>query len=158
MIRPGTWPPVGRLKGTAARLVVVTMMTAGAAAPATAQDHSLFYRFDANEDGVIAFPEFKEAHGYRFAAADIDGNGDVTAGEWLAARPGGRMRADRADVLFERLDADASGTLTASEFDNAADWWFEQLDLDANGVLSLDELGPQWRPGAAGATEAVPGR
>lgn len=71
-------------------------------------------------------------------------------GGWQGAAPGAQARGA---MLFDRMDADGSGTISLEEFTAQSRARFAGLDTDGDGALSATEaeaLGPANRP-AAGA-------
>ncbi|WP_190025204.1 EF-hand domain-containing protein [Streptomyces hiroshimensis] len=94
---------------------------------------------------------------FLLSLGDADGDGILTADEYVAARtsPGFRSpdRPGKGDVcrtLFDLLDSDDDGSLDEGEFLRAADYlcmsaaearsYFEELDADGNGRLSPREF------------------
>ena len=78
---------------------------------------------------ALTFSGLASAHGKRhdarpgFADLDTNADGQLDRDEILAQI---NARAEmRADHMFERLDADASGTVSAEEFENAHPRWMK---------------------------------
>jgi Ca2+-binding EF-hand superfamily protein len=108
---------------TAAELVAV--------APA-----AVFQSADTDRNGVIGGAEAAQSTNavLRLAvglAADVDGSGDISETEFLAAMPGG---------VFLAADSDRNGILTVGEVDDATAGVFRFLgDSDASGRVDGDE-------------------
>eukprot|EP00903_Cladosiphon_okamuranus_P001795 g1793.t1 len=93
----------------------------------------LFERFDVNKDGVITQAEIEEVRAQDFAAADTDGNGEISLEEFKAAFM--ERSNDRMVRAFQFLDSDGDGTVTQAEVDAVANRMFNRLDRDGNGVV-----------------------
>ncbi|MEO0462785.1 MAG: hypothetical protein AAF127_06620 [Pseudomonadota bacterium] len=87
-----------------------------------------FAKMDANGDGQISREDRKAAAEARFAEADTNGDGELTPEEMTAAREAraaeraenrAERGAQRQAMMFERLDADESGTLSQEEMAKA---------------------------------------
>ena len=132
---------------------------APAAPPTPDEMVATFMAFDKNKDGKLTRSEVPERMQGMFARADADRDGTLTAEEIkaaAAAQPqptaaraggpegrrgeGGREGGPpRVDVLFNALDRDGDGALSADEI-AAAPAALRKLDTDGNGSLSLQEL------------------
>ncbi|MGB0412067.1 MAG: EF-hand domain-containing protein [Pikeienuella sp.] len=85
----------------------------GASHRAERLDH-IFEMFDANADGAIELAEVEASHTARFAAADANGDGSLTADELSNAAA---KRAERRIAgMLKRLDANGDGAIDAAEF------------------------------------------
>jgi Ca2+-binding EF-hand superfamily protein len=102
-------------------LAALTLTAGGAAlaqqAPQYPQDPPRHARGDKDGDGRISRAEFVEGRIARLTAADANRDGTVTPEEMRAA--GEARRAEAADRMFARLDADGNGAVTRAEFDAA---------------------------------------
>lgn len=114
----------------------------------------------------IDLTELRAAETERFHAADADGDGGVDVSEFAKLRPARLMadrqwaaagrglgkhakrhrraatkaaRAERRRRVFERLDKDANGTLTAEEFPSASAR-LERLDANGDGLVTRGEM------------------
>ncbi len=92
----------------------------------------LFERADANHDGVLTPDEIKTA----FAAQTQPTANRPPAGP---RGEGGRAGGPPPDVLFQALDKDGDGALSADEIAGAAAA-IRQLDKDGDGSVSLMEV------------------
>ena len=93
----------------------------------------LFERFDTDKDGVITEAEIEEVRSQEFAAADTDGNGEVSLEEFKAQFM--ERSGDRMVRAFQFLDSDGDGTVTQEEIDIVANRMFNRLDRDGNGTV-----------------------
>ncbi len=96
------------------------------------------FRYDQDKSKSLARPEAERAF---FRALDLDGNEKLTRDE-LSRYPGElrelRYRDARATRLFERVDKNHDGNVSAREFHlEDAEW--QALDADGNGSLLLVE-------------------
>lgn len=92
---------------------------------------------DLNRDGVVTHAEFDSATATRFAALASGGH-VVTAAQFTAD-----MLAHYRDLsarIFERLDADRSGTLSLAEFASSEQKTFARMDRNRDGIVTRDEL------------------
>ena len=116
--------------------------------------------FDTDRDRVISAAEI-EAAGEALAKLDKDGDGRITLEEIHTppdgkprgdkpGRPGGPPPGDRpAPPLIKALDADADGTISASELAGAPES-LKSLDQNGDGELSPEEIRPQGPPPGRG--------
>jgi Ca2+-binding EF-hand superfamily protein len=105
------------------------------------------------------------------AASDVDGDDRVTLDEVLLVVDG--LAADTApviataDAMFEAVDADGDGRISAAEYRELIETWtgqptdtdevFGLLDSDSDGHLSLDEFVVLWTEFWAGDNPNAPG-
>lgn len=139
-------------------------------AHSTRQDALRFAEADVDCDGKLSFPEFLSAQPQIlrdkygddeirewFAAADTDGNGNVSLNEWFfwsmskaAARNSrGSTAQESMRAVFRAHDRNATGTLDAAEFQAVcdelgfggfADEIFADLDRDRSGFIQYSEV------------------
>lgn len=93
----------------------------------------IFERFDVDKDGAITQAEIEEVRTADFAAADTNGDGEISLEEFKAAFV--ERSNDRMVRIFQRLDRDGDGIVTQAEADRAANRMFNRLDRDGNGVV-----------------------
>ncbi len=95
----------------------------------------------------------------RFAALDVDANALISESEFTSGH--GRVSDSMVSSIFARADTDSSGALDADEWqvlsDNHKTWWqFARLDADADGSVSETEFVDA--PGAGGRMRGGRGR
>lgn len=88
---------------------------------------------DTNADGTVSAEEFAAGATARFARADQDGDGFLSADE-LMRHPRAEERAAR---MIAHLDRDGDGRISASEMPQDR---FARLDRNGDGALTPDEL------------------
>ncbi len=97
-------------------LAALTLAAGGVAlAQQTPQDPRRAARGDADGDGRVSKAEFVDGRVQRLTALDANRDGSVSAEEMQAGREA--RRAEGADRMFARLDADGNGAITRAEFD-----------------------------------------
>lgn len=101
--------------------------------------------FDADGDGIVTEDEVAAEAEARFAAADTDGNGGLSAEEMVAAREAARLEqmTARSEAAVERMDDDGDGLLQAAEIEARAPRLaplFDRLDADGDGGISQAEV------------------
>lgn len=128
-------------------VLVATFLATGFASTVSAQEAGsredrraeIFSELDQNNDGSISAEEFVNRPD-RFARADVDGNGLLTAKEIAAV---GQDRAERRVArMIERLDQNGDGALSQEEIEARRDpaRMFERLDANSDGVVSEEEF------------------
>lgn len=75
-------------------------------------------KYDANKDGKLDDTERAAAKADRFKALDKDGDGKVKRTDFPAAVEAAHEKAkqERQLAMFDKMDADKDGTVTAAEF------------------------------------------
>ena len=103
-------------------------------------------KMDSNQDGQISHDEFHATRAERFKAADLNGDGYLTAAESATALSE-QIRKRKQEKMQQRmarrlalLDTDKDGRVSQSEFDAAGERMFLWMDGDKNGALSGEEL------------------
>ena len=121
-----------------------TKSTDPAAHRAEKLDH-IFELLDANADGAIDRAEIEARHEARFAAADLDGDGLLTADEMRAAAA---KRAERRIAgMVSRLDKNGDGAIARDEFaamsggrfERRGARMFERFDANGDGQVTREE-------------------
>ena len=122
-------------------------------------------RFDKVKDGVINYPEFKEAlkvYSYTedeliemFTGVDIDGTGTVSYSEFLAAtiETHGPIEENRIAEAFDRIDGDDTGYITVKNLkfmlgqevsEDYIDEVIDEVDLTRDHRICYDEFLSLW--------------
>ncbi|SIT12350.1 Ca2+-binding protein, EF-hand superfamily [Roseivivax lentus] len=99
-----------------------------------------FEMLDADADGQLTEAELAAQAAARFAERDSDGDGQLSVAEILAHRQA--AQAERIARRIARLDQNGDGALSYAEItawrDPAA--MFDRLDADADGAVSAEEF------------------
>ena len=105
-----------------------------------------FAAADADGDGQVTREEAQAARQARIAALDADGDGFVTEAEltaWHMARAEERVAAMVARQM-QRLDADGDGRISGAEAlaggGGLSDTLFDRADADGDGAISAEEM------------------
>jgi Ca2+-binding EF-hand superfamily protein len=106
---------------------------------------SRLFEADSNNDGVLTRQEFDASRATHFTRLDADNNGQLSREEMRAMRGerGGRGHRGGGHQLT-RADANSDGNITRDEFLARPIAMFDRLDADNNGVISAAEQ-PQRR-------------
>lgn len=106
---------------------------------------SRLFEADSNNDGVLTRQEFDASRATHFTRLDADNNGQLSREEMRAMRGerGGRGHRGGGHQLT-RADANSDGSITRDEFLARPIAMFDRLDADNNGVISAAEQ-PQRR-------------
>ncbi len=103
---------------------------------------------DSNEDGVVSKKEFDAARKESYEDKDANGDGVVTADEYVAEWEGRlekQLEAQRkssikqAYVRYGVLDSDENGGMTLEEFNTSGDKTFSRYDANDDGSISEDD-------------------
>lgn len=89
---------------------------------------------DANGDGQVTRAEAQAARGVLFDRVDTNRDGYISPEEQRAAAEQRQRRG------FEHTDANRDGRVSRQEFLNQPMRLFDRVDADSNGVLSAEEL------------------
>lgn len=101
-----------------------------------------FKLLDTNEDGKISMAEIAAEQKRLIAAADVDGNGTLSAEEFR--RRGRLIMSLRTWTFFDMMDADGNGQLSAAELNGPSGRWLKRKDGDKSGDLTREEIRPKW--------------
>lgn len=135
-----TTTPLSAKRGLTITVALVAMMLglAGAAsAGAEKMRGHVFERVDANKDDKVTADEVRPFTDKRFARFDADGDGVVSAQE-IDAHLMKRMIKWRQRLLL-RFDGDGDGAITKTEFTDKADDMFERVDANDDGAIDRQE-------------------
>jgi hypothetical protein len=92
---------------------------------------------DTDKDGKISATEIVAEQKRLFAAADVNGDGKLSAEEF---RRRGRWFVRLGTMsFFDMLDADGDGQLSATELTGPSERWFKRYDADKNGTIDINE-------------------
>jgi hypothetical protein len=116
----------------------------GGSAEAPRAHQGGFFQADANSDGAVTRQEYDAAGAARFATLDANNDGQLTREERRAQR--GERRRGRGGRGGGMMGADANndGNITREEFLARPTQMFDRLDADDDGVISASER-PQRR-------------
>ncbi len=138
------------IAGILAATIGLTGVTAANAQGRSEGPRADFSELDADGNGEVTIAEM-QAYGKaradaRFAEADTNGDGSLSAEELLAQRDSDRAER-RIDRMIERMDADGNGTLERAELtrdgedqSERMEKRFSRLDTDESGGLSEEEM------------------
>lgn len=101
-----------------------------------------FKLLDTNGDGKVSMAEIAAEQKRLLAAADVDGNGTLSADEFR--RRGRLIMSLRTWTFFDMMDADGNGELSAAELNGPAGRWLKRKDGDKSGDLTREEIRPKW--------------
>ena len=115
-----------------------------------------FKRIDADGDGSVNRDEYL---GYQRARAekhflrmDADGDGQLSSAEFMAHQAKRPRRRSGAGKMFEYLDKDRDGIVSAEESNAAWSEWFKKIDLDGDKIITQTEMEEyrmnKWKPGS----------
>lgn len=128
------------------QLLIAAIAAGIVATSASAQERQAplsFDDFDTNGDGVIAADEFQSPQSMLFARMDTNGDGALTQEELEAS--GMERIAARASAAVERLDTNEDGAISEAEFSvtrrgPSPERMFDRLDADDSGDVSAEEF------------------
>jgi hypothetical protein len=101
--------------------------------------------YNADGDGTVTQEEIETGRAERFAGADVDGDGALSAGELIAMEEAiqEELRLARAAAVVTRMDDNGDGLLQAEELEARTPQiapLFDELDSDGDGGISLAEM------------------
>lgn len=116
-----------------------------------------FNQTDTNQDGFLSLDEIKAAHDGRmaekFSEMDTDGDGLLSKEELKASResmrekfadkrekPAGEQERPDPHKMFQRMDANESGSLSKDEVKGRLAKAFDDIDSNGDGELTPEEL------------------
>ncbi len=104
--------------------------------------HYKLQELDTDGSGTLSATEVEGTRiAEHFAQIDTDGDGELTKDELKAGRKGGKGKRGRGKQHLEALDADGSGTLSATEVEGTRlAEHFAEIDSNGDGELAKDEL------------------
>lgn len=131
-------------KNTMKILLASVMIVAGAGvAMAQGPRGMTFDQLDVDGSGEITTEDLTALRNDRFATLDGNGDGSVSKEEFLAAQ---RTQAEeRAERMFERLDADGDGVLSRDVIEGrqgvgGGERMISRFDEDGSGGISAEEF------------------
>lgn len=104
--------------------------------------HRAFKLLDTDKDGKISMKEIAAEQKRLVAAADVDGNGTLSADEFR--RRGRLIMSLRTWTFFDMMDADGNGELSVAELNGPSGRWLKRKDGDKSGDLTREEIRPKW--------------
>jgi Ca2+-binding EF-hand superfamily protein len=120
---------------------VLSVLSAGAALSQGREGPgAMFDRADGNADGVVSRDEFIAARAEQFAGRDRNGDGFIDGAD-LGERAAARPRISQAmNALVTQFDADKDGKVGKDEFVSGGMKLFDRADADKSGSLDAKEL------------------
>lgn len=102
------------------------------------------HKLDLNDDGKISMAEAEAMHMKMFAKMDKDGDGQFTMTEanLKSEKYKDKRKAKMAKHMekrFQKLDTDASGSVSKDEFMAARKAHFMKVDVNSDGFIDKDE-------------------
>lgn len=114
-------------------------------------------RMDANGDGKVTLPEFKNARVAMMMRADADKDGKLSKVELEAGTAamrrgaeGGAPKGPGAGMMFGMMDANKDGFLVRSEIEKMIERRFGRIDVNGDGSLSASEMAAMRSGGTGG--------
>ncbi len=152
---------MGVKSGRWAAALAAAALTVGGSAAAQPQERmqarqhggpaaSMIELLDTSGDGKVSLTEITDEQRRLIAAIDVNRDGKLSADEFR--RRGRLLMSLRTYTLFDLLDADGDGQLTADEIAAPSKRWLKRYDADKDGAISAEEL-----PQSPTRREAAPG-
>jgi Ca2+-binding EF-hand superfamily protein len=102
-----------------------------------------FDQIDADKDGKITLAEMEAFRAARFAGADANADGNLSAEELVAMHEAERAarQLQRSTDMIAKFDTNADGALSAEELPQPGnfDQLFDRIDTDKDGAISKAE-------------------
>lgn len=92
---------------------------------------------DADKNGAITLEEINAYRAAKVTAIDVSKDGEINLEEFTAGF--NALMKDRTARAFQRLDADASGSITSAELDTASAKLIERMDRNGDGAISKED-------------------
>jgi Ca2+-binding EF-hand superfamily protein len=125
---------------TAAILAISVLVASTATAQMRERSGMALDRADANGDGVVTRDEFMKARADQFASRDRNGNGFIDDGD-LGRRARRSNRGEQAmGAIVKQLDTSGDGKVSKSEFVDGGAKMFDRIDADKSGTLDKQEI------------------
>jgi Ca2+-binding EF-hand superfamily protein len=125
---------------TASIVVIGVLFACAANAQMRERSGMSLDRADANGDGVIARAEFMNARAEQFASRDRNNDGFIDERN-LGRRAAGRERVAQAmSAMRNQLDSDGDGKVAKREFVDGGGKLFDRADADKSGTLDKNEI------------------
>ena len=124
---------------TAAILAISVLVASTATAQMRERSGMALDRADANHDGVVTRDEFMKARADQFASRDRNSNGFIDDGD--LGRRARRNRGEQAmGAIVKQLDTSGDGKVSKSEFVDGGAKMFDRIDADKSGTLDKQEI------------------
>jgi Ca2+-binding EF-hand superfamily protein len=134
---------------TLSSAIALSLTVSATVAAAPDWGKGLAKKFDVNQDGSITRAEVLQVSSEKFASADTDGDGFLSADEMSTAHK--QQMQQMAAKRFAEMDTDGNGSLSLEEFQagkppagrkhgGRAEQKFSRLDRDGDGLVSAAEL------------------
>ncbi|WP_337880922.1 hypothetical protein [Rheinheimera sp.] len=123
--------------------------------PTTHSVVGMLAMYDKNADGLVTKEEYLAERTAAFQRTDLDGNGDLSAEEYLNEfvdrldRQVAKTRASQlkqAEVRFAALDKDNNQQISGAEYNASGDRIFARWDTNADRAVSMKEALPAIEP------------
>jgi Ca2+-binding EF-hand superfamily protein len=98
-----------------------------------------FAAMDTNHDGKVSPDEYAVGARIMFDKLDANKDGQVTAAEMEAGRPGKAKGMSTADKI-KMVDTNGDGAVSADEHAAGAKAMFDKMDSDQDGYLTKSEM------------------
>lgn len=121
-------------------LVIGVLVASTAGAQARERAGMSLDRADTNSDGVVSRDEFSNARAEQFASRDRNGDGFIDKND-LTGRAARRGRGQQAmEAIVKQLDSSGDGKVAKSEFVDGGAKLFDRADADKSGTLDKQEI------------------